>query len=207
MMEIILKTEIRKLGERGDIVTVANGYARNYLLPQQLAIPATAASKKQIEQMQAAAAREAKQLRGDAEQLAAKLDSLTLRTVVKAGESLQLFGSITTRDVAALLAEQDFEIDRHKIILEKPIKLVGDYEVSLRLYKNVRVTVKVEVRAEGREDELPQEGPSAEELEQARAEAAAAETPAQEEAVAGTEEAAETDETSEAAEEEAAREE
>jgi len=189
MIEIILKQEVRKLGDRGDIVNVANGYARNYLFPKQLAMPATAANKIQIDEMQAAAGREAEQLRSDASTLAEKMTDLTVRAVAKAGDSWQLFGSITTRDIGALLAEKGFEIERHKIILEKPIKMVGDYEVRLHLYKDVKVSVAVEVRAEGREDELPGQ--------KAAEEAAEAEAASEERAAAELE--AETAETAEAA--------
>lgn len=200
MIEIILKQEVRKLGDRGDIVNVANGYARNYLFPQQLAMPATAANKIQIDEMQAAAGREAQQLRSDASTLAEKMTDLTVRAVAKAGDSWQLFGSITTRDIGALLAEKGFEIERHKIILEKPIKMVGDYEVRLHLYKDVKVSVAVEVRAEGREDELP--GQKA--AEEAAEAAVAAEERAAAELEAETAEAASDpiSEIAEAAEEE-----
>lgn len=153
MLEVILKQEVRKLGDRGDVVSVAPGYARNYLYPRDLAIPATAANKKQIEQMQAAAAREAEKLTSDAQQLAGKMDGLTVRIVARAGDSNQLFGSVTTRDIAAAMAEKGFEIDRHKIILEHPLKEVGDFDIRVHLYRKVKTVVKVEVRAEGRENE------------------------------------------------------
>ena len=152
MIEVILKKEVRKLGDRGDVVRVAPGYARNYLFPQKFAMPATAANKKQLEEMQAAAAREAEQLTADANQVAETMKDVVLRFEERAGETGQLFGSVTTRDIAAQLAKQGHEIDRHKIILEKPLKEPGDYEVRVHLYRDVKVTVQVEVRAEGQPD-------------------------------------------------------
>lgn len=153
MLEVILKQEVRSLGDRGEIVRVAPGYARNYLYPRQLAMPATAANKKQIEEMQAAANKEAARKGSEAEQLAEVMEDVTVRVVERAGEGGQLFGSVTVRDIAAKLAEQGYEVDRQQIILERPLKDVGDYSVRVHLYRDVNVTVKVEVRAEGREDE------------------------------------------------------
>lgn len=151
--EVILRKDVRKLGDRGQIVSVAGGYARNYLYPQRLAMPATAASKKQIDEMQAAAGRESDQLTGEASKLAEKMEGLTVRAVARAGESNVLFGSIGTRDIAALIAEKGFEVDRHQVILGSPIKELSDNEVRIHIYKDINVTVNVEVRAEGREDE------------------------------------------------------
>ena len=152
--QVILKKDVHSLGDRGDIVTVAAGYARNYLFPQSLAMPATAANKKQLEEMRAAAGREAAKLRGDASKLADSMAGLKVRIVTRAGESGQLFGSVTSRDIADDLAKQGFPIDRHKILLEKPIKVTGDYTVRIQLYKEVKQEIKLEVRADGREDEL-----------------------------------------------------
>ena len=175
--EVILKKDIRKLGDRGELVRVAAGYARNYLYPQRLAMPATAANKKQLDEMRAAAGREAERLLGDASGQAEKLEGLTVRAVARAGESGTLFGSITSRDIAASINEQGHEIDRHQVVLGSPLKQTGDYDVKIHLYKDVNVTVKVEVRAEGREDELF--GEEREAAEKAAAEAAVAEAEAQ----------------------------
>jgi large subunit ribosomal protein L9 len=153
MVEVILKKEVRKLGDRGEIVKVKPGYARNYLFPRSLAMPATAATKDQIAQMQAAAEKEVDLLRTAAGETAELMKDLTIRIVAKAGDTNQLFGSVTTRQIAAELAELGFEVDRQKIILEAPIKEVGDFEVRVHHYKEVRSSVKIEVRAEGREDE------------------------------------------------------
>jgi len=153
MVEVILKQEVRALGDRGELVRVAPGYARNYLFPRNLAMPATAANRKQLDEMQAAAKRETARLRSDAEQTAGQMGDVTIRIVARAGDSGQLFGSVTTRDIATELEKQGHSVDRQKIILPKPLKEVGDYDVRVHLYRDVNVTVHVEVRAEGREDE------------------------------------------------------
>lgn len=154
MVELILKKEVRRLGDRGQLVTVANGYARNYLIPQGLAMRATLADKRQLEEMQAAAGKEADKLRGDAETVSTSMQDVTVRIVQKTGDRGQLFGSVTNRDIAAALAEAGHEIDRHQIVLGSPLKQVGDYDVRVHLYRDVNVEVKVEVRSEGREDDL-----------------------------------------------------
>lgn len=217
MLEVILTREVETLGDRGDIVRVAPGYARNFLYPKQMALPATAANKKQIEEMRAAATKRAKRLIGEAEEIAEQMQDLTVRVVARAGATNVLFGSVTSRDIAEKLAEKGFPVDRHKIVLDKPLKEVNDYDVRVHLYRDVNVHVKVEVRAEGREDEplvTPEERAAAAQADadafeaaQLAAEAAAAgETPEGEEAAEG-EETAETaeasaEETAEAAAEE-----
>ncbi len=180
MMEVILKQEIRKLGGKGDVVRVANGYARNFLFPKQMALPATAANKKQIEEMRAAADREAAQLRGDAAKLAEQLQALTIEITARAGDSDQLFGSVTSRDIAAELETKGYTIDRHKIVLDKPIRMVGEHVVSVHLHRDVNVPLTVNVLAEGREEEEPQEA-AAEEGEAVEAAAETAEEPLPEE--------------------------
>jgi large subunit ribosomal protein L9 len=165
MLEVILKKDIYKLGDRGQVVKVANGYARNFLYPQQLAIPATAGSLKQLDEMRVAADRDAIRLRGDAEKQVTALEGIVIRVVARAGQNNQLFGSVTNRHVAAGLTEQGIEIDRHRIDIKVPFRAVGDYEVTVQIYKDVSTTIKVEVRAEGRED---QPLPTAEELAAAR---------------------------------------
>ena len=180
MMEVILKQEIRKLGGKGDVVRVANGYARNFLFPKQMALPATAANKKQIEEMRAAADREAARLRGDAAKLAEQLQALTIEITARAGDSDQLFGSVTSRDIAAELETKGYTIDRHKIVLDKPIRMVGEHVVSVHLHRDVNVPLTVNVLAEGREEEEPQEA-AAEEGEAVESAAETAEEPPPEE--------------------------
>jgi large subunit ribosomal protein L9 len=152
--EVILRKDVRKLGDRGQVVSVAGGYARNFLYPQKLAMPANAASKKQIAEMQTAADRESDTLSGEASAMADKMKDLAVRAVARAGDSGVLVGSITTRDIAALIAAKGFEVDRQQVILGSPINEVSDANVRIHLYQDISVTVKVEVRAEGREDEL-----------------------------------------------------
>ena len=153
MPDVILKKDIFRLGERGDVVSVANGYARNYLYPQRLAIPADKGSLKQLETMRAAAAREAVRVRGDAEQQLAALEGQVVRVVVRASLNNQLYGSVTARDIAEKLAALGIEVERNRIQLTTPIRSVGDYDVPVHIYKELSSTLKVEVRAQGREDE------------------------------------------------------
>ncbi|MCL6544177.1 MAG: 50S ribosomal protein L9 [Bryobacteraceae bacterium] len=148
-MEVILREEIEKLGNRGDIVNVADGYARNYLLPKKLAVPATEANKKIIEQERQAYLRREAKLASEAEELARMLAGVTVTIAQKAGEMDQLFGSVTAKDIAEALEKQNFQIDRRKILLEEPIKQLGEYKVALRLHRTVTAEIQVNVvRAE-----------------------------------------------------------
>ena len=153
MVEVILKQEILKLGSKGDIVRVAEGFARNYLFPKQLAIPATKASRKQVGQMKASAEREAARLMGDAQKLGSVLEDLHIKIVARAGEADQLFGSVTSRDIAAEIEKLGYSVDRHRIFISKPIRMVGEHDVKLHLHRDIDVSIKVEVFAEGREEE------------------------------------------------------
>ncbi len=153
MPEVILKQDIFRVGERGDVVRVADGYARNYLYPKRLAIPADKGSLKQLEAMRAAAAREAVRVRGDAEKQLEALEGQVVRLVARASLNNQLYGSVTARDIAHKLGELGIEVDRHRIQLTAPIRLVGDYDIPVHIYKELSSTLKVEVRAQGREDE------------------------------------------------------
>ena len=153
MVEVILKKDIYRLGDRGAVVKVAAGYARNYLIPQQLAIPADAGSLKHLKAMREAAARDAVRMRGDAEKQAEALEGEVVRIVARASLNNQLYGSVTARDIAAKLAEKGVEIDRRRIQMTAPLRSVGDYDVPVHIYKDLNATVKVEVRAEGREEE------------------------------------------------------
>lgn len=153
MVEVILKKDIYRLGDRGAVVKVAAGYARNYLIPQQLAIPADAGSLKHLKAMREAAARDAVRMRGDAEKQTEALEGEVVRIVARASLNNQLYGSVTARDIAAKLAEKGVEIDRRRIQMTAPLRSVGDYDVPVHIYKDLGATVKVEVRAEGREEE------------------------------------------------------
>lgn len=147
-MEVILREDMEKLGSRGQVVKVADGFARNFLLPRRLAVPATEANRKIVEQeRQAALRREAKE-RAAAEELAKMLAGVTLATTQKAGEADQLFGSVTAKDIAELLEKQGYTIDRKKIVLEHPIKTLGEHKVTLKLHREVSVEIPVVVTKE-----------------------------------------------------------
>ena len=144
-MEVILKTEVPKLGGRGDLVKVADGYARNYLLPRKLAIPATASGKKNMEQMKAAALRKEAKLQGDAEKLADLMKDIVITVAEKAGESDQLFGSVTSMTIAEELGKLGYNVDRHRLELASPIRMLGEHTVTLNLHRGVAVPIKVVV--------------------------------------------------------------
>jgi large subunit ribosomal protein L9 len=147
-MRVILQENVEKLGERGDLVEVAEGFARNYLLPRKLAIAATPGNLKQLERIRAQLAQRTAAEKSTAAQLAAALSGLTVTLARKAGESDQLFGSVTSADIAEALAAQGYEIDKRRVELDQPIKLLGEYQVLVRLYQNVTGTVKVIVTRE-----------------------------------------------------------
>lgn len=147
-MEVILKEDVPKLGSRGDVVKVAAGYGRNYLLPKKLAIEATAANKAVIEQMKAAAVRRLAKEKGDAELLAKQFEGVSLLFTRKAGENDQLFGSVTSADIAQELENRGFNIDRRKIEVDQPLKSVGEFAVAIKLHREVSVQVKVTIAKE-----------------------------------------------------------
>ena len=144
-MEVILREDIAKLGARGEVIKVADGYARNFLITQRLAVPATPSNKKIIEQERLAhLRREAKEQAG-AEDLAKLMAGLTVTIAQKAGEQEQLFGSVTAKDIAEALEKQNFHIDRRKIQLHDPIKQLGEHKVTIRLHREVPVEITVQV--------------------------------------------------------------
>jgi large subunit ribosomal protein L9 len=151
-MEVILKDDVANLGHRGDLVKVADGYARNFLLPRKLALQATLANKAVVEQMKSAAARRSASDKALAEELVTKLEPLALSFTRKSGEAGHLFGSVTSADIAADLAAKGFEIDRRKIQLADPLKSLGDFSVAIKLYREVTAHVKVKVLAEATEE-------------------------------------------------------
>ena len=147
-MEVILKEDVANLGHRGDVVKVADGYGRNFLLPRKLALQATLANKAVIEQMKAAAARRSAEEKVQAQELVTKLEPVALTFTRKSGENGQLFGSVTTADIAAELATKGFEIDRRKVQLHEPIKSLGDFTVSVKLHREVTAHIQVHVAAD-----------------------------------------------------------
>jgi large subunit ribosomal protein L9 len=164
-MEVILKEDVAKLGSRGDVIKVAEGYGRNYLLPKKLAIEATPANRAVIDQMKAAAVRRLARDKGDAEALGKQLSGVELLFTRKSGERDQLFGSVTSADIARELEHKGLNIDRRKIQLDEPLKQVGDFNVPVKLHKDVVVPVKVTIQREATvEDTAPAEAekPSAE---------------------------------------------
>ena len=147
-MEVILKEDVANLGHRGDVVKVTEGYGRNFLLPRKLALQATLANKAVVEQMKSAAARRSASEKAVAEALVTKLEPVVLSFTRKTGEAGQLFGSVTSADIAAGLESKGFEVDRRKIQLAEPIKSLGDFTVAIKLHREVTAHVKVKVVAE-----------------------------------------------------------
>ncbi len=144
-MEVILREDIEKLGSRGDVVKVAPGYARNFLIPKRLAVAATESNKKIVEQERQAHLRREAKAKGEAEDLAKMMNGVTVTIKQKAGENDQLFGSVTAKDVADALAAQNYTIDRRKIQLDEPIKQLGEFKVPVRLHRDVTAEITVQV--------------------------------------------------------------
>jgi len=147
-MEVILKEDVNKLGHRGDVVKVADGYGRNYLLPQKLALQATAANKAVIEQMKASAVRKSAKEKAEAEALVGQLNTLALVFERKVGENDHLFGSVTSADIAQQLEAKGFNIDRRKVQLDEPLKQVGEFHIPVKLHREVTAHVAVTVKGE-----------------------------------------------------------
>jgi len=168
-MEVILKEDVLKLGHRGDVVKVADGYGRNYLLPEKLAIEATAANKAVIEQMKASALRKSAKEKAGAEQLSTSLNDVVITFERKAGEHEQLFGSVTAADIAKELEAKGFEVDRRKIHLDEPLKTVGEFHVPIRLHREVTAHVQVNIKSD--KPEAPAAAPVATETEETEVEA------------------------------------
>ena len=148
-MEVILREHVDHLGHRGEIVKVAAGYARNYLLPRKLALPATAGNRKHVERERKIMEAKEAQEKGQAEGLAARLALVEISIARRVGETDQLYGSVTAVDIADYLKGQGFEIDRRKLILPEPIKAIGEHQVPLKLHREVTVPLTVTVVKEG----------------------------------------------------------
>jgi large subunit ribosomal protein L9 len=147
-MEVILREDVEKLGTRGAVVKVANGYARNFLLPKRLAVAATESNKKIVEQEREAYLRREAKAKGDAEDLAKLMANVTLTFRHRVGENEHLFGSVTAKDIADALEAQRFHIDRRKVHLDEPIRTLGQHKVSLRLHRDVSTDINVVVEPE-----------------------------------------------------------
>jgi large subunit ribosomal protein L9 len=144
-MEVILREDVDKLGHRGQVVKVAAGYARNFLLPKRLAVAATDSNKNIVEQERKAALRREAKESADAADLGKMVSTVTLVIAQKAGENDQLFGSVTAKDIAESLEKQNYQIDRRKIQLPEPIRTLGEFKVPIRLHRDVTVDVTVNV--------------------------------------------------------------
>ena len=148
-MEVILREHVDNVGRRGEVVKVADGFARNYLLPRKLALPATEGNKKHIERERSKfEAREAEERRV-AEAIRDRLANVEITITRKVGETEALYGSVTSADITAALAAKGFEVDRRKVQLGEPIKKLGEFEIPIKLERDVVATVKVKVSAEG----------------------------------------------------------
>ena len=148
-MEVILREHVDNLGRRGEVVKVADGYARNYLLPRKLALLATEGNKKQIERERAKFEIRELEEQKSAQAVADRMANIEIEIGRKVGETEALYGSVTSADIADALAAKGFEIDRRKLHLPEPIKRLGEYEVPVKLHREVTVKLKVKVVAEG----------------------------------------------------------
>jgi large subunit ribosomal protein L9 len=147
-MEVILKEDVVKLGHRGDVVKVADGYGRNYLLPGKLAIEATAANRAVIAQMKESAVRKSAKEKAQSEDLARQISNVELTFERKTGENDHLFGSVTSGDIAQALEQQGYTVDRRKIALEEPLKQLGEFHVPVKLHREVTAHVKVTIKSD-----------------------------------------------------------
>jgi large subunit ribosomal protein L9 len=144
-MEIILRERVEKLGTKGDVVNVSDGYARNFLLPKKLAVLATPSNMKQIEQEKAAAVRREAKEKQEVEALARQLSQVSIQVSRKVGENEVLYGSVTSMDIAELLEAKGFTVDRRKIDLQEALKSLGQHDVPIKLHREVTAFIKVEV--------------------------------------------------------------
>ena len=147
-MQIILQEDVEKLGTRGQVVNVAEGYARNFLLPRKLALEASVGNMKRLEKMRATFAKKEATEKGDAQKLAELLAGVSLELTRKAGENDQLFGSVTSADISEALVAKGFNVEKRKIALADPIKVVGDFEIPVKLHREIAANVKVSVKKE-----------------------------------------------------------
>jgi large subunit ribosomal protein L9 len=148
-MEVILREHVDNLGKRGEIVKVADGFARNYLLPRKLALPATAGNRKHVErERKIMETREAEE-KSAAEGIATRLATVDISIARRVGDTEQLYGSVTASDIVEFLKGKGFEVDRRKLILPEPLKALGEFDVPLKLHREVTLPLKVKVVKEG----------------------------------------------------------
>src|ERR1700679_1974989 len=147
-MEVILKEDVNKLGARGDVVKVAEGYGRNYLLPRKLAIQANEGNKAVVSQMKAASVRRSAKEKTQAEELAKQFERLSATFQPRSGEHDHLFGSVTSGDIAEAIAKKGIELDRRQIQLHEPLKSLGEFTIPVKLHKEVTAHLKVVIERE-----------------------------------------------------------
>jgi large subunit ribosomal protein L9 len=148
-MEVILREHVDNLGRRGEVVKVANGYARNFLLPRKLALLVTEGNKKHVERERAKFDAKEAEDRDAAQRVADRMSGVEIVIARRVGETAALYGSVTTTDIAEALAAKGYEIDRRKLQLAEAIKRIGDYDVPVKLHRDVTATLKVRVVPEG----------------------------------------------------------
>ena len=148
-MEVILREHVDNLGKRGEIVKVADGFARNYLLPRKLALPATDGNRKHVERERKIMETREAQEKAGAETIATRLSTVDISIARRVGDTEQLYGSVTAADIVDFLKTKGFEIDRRKLILPEPLKALGEFDVPLKLHREVTVPLKVKVVKEG----------------------------------------------------------
>ncbi len=147
-MEVILREDVEKVGSRGSLVKVADGYARNYLLPKRLAVAATESNRKIVDQEREAYLRREAKAKDEAQDLGKMIENVTVTFRHRVGENNQLFGSVTAKDIADALEAQKYHIERRKIQLDEPIRTLGEHKVSVRLHRDISVPITVVVEAE-----------------------------------------------------------
>ena len=156
MEELILRENIDHLGRRGEVVKVAAGYARNYLLPRKLALPVTAANRRQVERERVLAEQREAEERQTAQALADRVAAVECEIARRVGEHDTLYGSVTNADIAEHLAAQALEIDKRQVQLDEPIKQLGEYTVPVRIHRDVTANIRVRVVREGDDAGAPE---------------------------------------------------
>jgi large subunit ribosomal protein L9 len=147
-MEVILREDVEKVGARGSVVKVADGYARNFLLPKRLAVAATEANRKIVEQEREAHLRREAKAKGEAEDLGKLMSNVRLTFRQRVGENNHLFGSVTAKDIAEALEAQNYHVERRRVQLDEPIRTLGEHTVNLRLHRDVSTPITVVVEPE-----------------------------------------------------------
>jgi large subunit ribosomal protein L9 len=147
-MQIILQEDVDKLGNRGDVVTVKPGYARNFLLPRKIAIEATSGNMKALERIRNSLAKKTATELDAAQKQAELLNGVSVKFTRKTGENDQMFGSVTSADIAEALAAQGFKVDKRQVQLKEPIKIIGESDVTIKVFRDVTAQIKVTVEKE-----------------------------------------------------------